>query len=197
MRHVVAVGRKLTAGFHVYPTIQQCMSGTANPVTSMAFAGPMAVRLDLWFRSLKMISSTTTTEATVRTKLRQVTVRMECRMCKREGYMWSTYLPEGDVMYHCAFCQKTWSVRNTDACQFRNFKTERGQCLCIFFGVWTIKEQEAVKLAFQHSCKGYDEWSFFKGCHVFTAWKGSHNFLLSKTLSDLVDKVRNAMQALT
>jgi len=102
----------------------------------------------------------------------KVHTRLRCKNCWTEGHILSGY-KDTRISYECLSCAHVWEV-GIEVCSIRTFNTGKGSCLVAFHGAWIDEEIKSIERCVNiFATKAADEWGFYRGKNVYTAWRFS------------------------
>jgi hypothetical protein len=128
-------------------------------------------------------------------KQRRAGTQVRCPKCDKD-VIWCGYYNRRTI-FRCGACDNSWE-HGPEQYSIRPLRvTSESQVLTVFHGFWFKEELDKVENAFRKlildSDGQYkDEWAFFKGRQVYTAWRLSSVsgvLQMAPTLIGLIEKV--------
>ena len=111
------------------------------------------------------------TVMTIKNNIRmcKVNTGIRCKFCNVQEFVWCGYKDRYSI-YECRACNNHWKY-GPEVLSMKQVPTHSGRCLVVFHGFWLEEEKNLVEVAFRVNEKTYDEWGFFRGRNLYTAWR--------------------------
>lgn len=115
-----------------------------------------------------------------------------CEKCRYPGQVYRANF-DGNLAYTCLRCHQSWTRPWSEEFKIVNHEENDGKFLGIFYGPWGADEQKIVSSFFRsriYQTRTQQEWSFFKGRAVYTAWRTGGGAVVSgRSAAEIIQKV--------
>lgn len=118
---------------------------------------------------------------------RKTVTHFRCPRCKKVAGNFS-YVEQRDIHLTCFFC----GTKHKLITDFQIRRLKHQNVFCLFYGGWLEEEIKYIEANFNTDCT-QDEWSFFKGRFLFSAWQRNEveRVIFANDIKTLVAKVKN------
>ncbi len=128
--------------------------------------------------------------------LKKIKIPSKCVHCRVDGHVHYA-CKSRRTYYRCTRCNKQWdngiAPSKMKQIKFHDNATFMG----VFFGLWSDEEVRCIQgifggLIYKHALN--EEWSFFKGRHLLSAWRSTSEVgtvYFATDLAELMQKVKD------